>query len=216
MYSMSSRRGSSSLSAFFSEGIYTIGLTGGIGAGKSYVARMLQERHIPVYATDQRAKALYDEDEELRESMIRLCGKEIYTTEGHLDRAYLASLIFADRALLEEVNKLVHPAVRRDFCRWRSELVESGLRLCALESALLLGAGLDEYVDLVVAVVAEESVRLTRAMLRDGASEESVRARIQHQMAEEELIDRADYVLYNDDAHPLAPQIDRLLAALPL
>ena len=133
---MSSRRGSSSLSAFFSEGIYTIGLTGGIGAGKSYVARMLQERHIPVYATDQRAKALYDEDEELRESMIRLCGKEIYSTEGHLDRAYLASLIFADRTLLEEVNKLVHPAVRRDFCRWWSHAFAS-VRLRVLCSLVL-------------------------------------------------------------------------------
>lgn len=213
---MSSRRGSSTLSAFFSEGIYTIGLTGGIGAGKTFVARMLQERHIPVYTTDQRAKALYDEDEELREAMIKLCGAGIYSSEGYLDRAYLASLIFADRALLEEVNKLVHPAVRRDFCCWRSEQVEAGVRLCALESALLLNAGLDEYVDLVVAVVAEEEVRLSRAMLRDEASEEAVRARIQHQMAQEELIDRADYILYNDDAHPLAPQIDRLLAELPL
>ena len=91
------------------------GSQGGIGSGKSYIARLLEERGIPVYDTDSRAKALYDTDGELREAMISLCGAGIYAPSGLLDRKALASLIFTDRSLLEQVNALVHPAVRRDL-----------------------------------------------------------------------------------------------------
>ena len=90
------------------------------------MARLLEERGIPVYDTDSRAKALYDTDEELREAMIALCGAGIYAPSGLLDRKVLASLIFADRSLLEQVNALVHPAVRRDFIAWREGSAQKG------------------------------------------------------------------------------------------
>jgi dephospho-coA kinase len=178
------------------------------------VARLLEERGIPVYDTDSRAKALYDTDGELREAMIALFGAPIYTPSGLLDRKALASLIFADRSLLEQVNALVHPAVRRDFVAWRKGLSAEGKRLCALESALLLDAGLDAYTDGVLAILADDTLRLQRAMMRDGASEEAVRARMQHQMPQEKLAQRADFLIYNDEAHPLTPQLDSLFDKL--
>ena len=212
---MSSKSASSPLhSARTSHGIYTLGVTGGIGSGKSYIARLLEERGIPVYDTDSRAKALYDTDGELREAMIALCGAGIYAPSGLLDRKALASLIFADRSLLEQVNALVHPAVRRDFVAWREGLSAEGKRLCALESALLLDAGLDAYTDGVLAVLADDRLRLQRAMMRDGVGEEAVRARMQHQMSQVELAQRADFLIYNDEAHPLIPQLDSLFDKL--
>lgn len=201
-------------SAWSDLGIYTLGITGGIGSGKSYVAQILATRGIPVYDTDSRAKLLYDTDAGLRDSMIALCGPGIYSS-GRLDRKTLSTLIFSDRALLDRVNSLVHPAVRRDFCRWREALSKSGVRACALESALLLGAGLESYVDDVLVVLADDALRLQRAVLRDGASEEAVRARMRHQMTQEELVRRGDFLIYNDGAHPLEAQLESLLAQIP-
>ena len=109
---------------------------------------------------DSRAKALYDTDGELREAMISLCGAGIYAPSGLLDRKVLASLIFADRSLLEQVNALVHPAVRRDFVAWREGLSAEGKRLCALESALLLDAGLMPIPMVSWAVLADDTLRL--------------------------------------------------------
>lgn len=208
---MSSKSGSSPGGAVWKElGIYTLGITGGIGSGKSYIAQLLASRGIPVYDTDSRAKQLYDRDAELKEAMIALCGADIYPS-GMLDRKALSSLIFTDRSLLERVNALVHPAVRRDFCLWRLSLASSGERTCALESALLLDAGLDAYVDGVLVVLADDALRLERAMLRDGVTEEAVRGRMRHQMPQDEMARRGDFLIYNDDAHPLSPQLDRLL-----
>ena len=124
--------------------ILTLGITGGIGSGKSYVASLLSERGIPVYDTDSRAKALYDEDSTLRQELIQLFGSQLYrTADGRLDRQALAKIIFGDREALAKVNALVHPAVRRDFLHWREGLLTEDMRLCALESALLLDAGLE-------------------------------------------------------------------------
>ena len=139
--------------------------------------------------------------------MIALFGAGIYAPSGLLDRKALASLIFADRSLLEQVNALVHPAVRRDFVAWRERLSAGGKRLCALESALLLDAGLDAYTDGVLAVLADDTLRLQRATMRDGVGEEAVRARMQHQMSQEELAQHADFLIYNDEAHPLSPNL---------
>ena len=146
--------------------------------------------------------------------MIALFGAGIYAPSGLLDRKALASLIFADRSLLEQVNALVHPAVRRDFVAWRERLSAGGKRLCALESALLLDAGLDAYTDGVLAVLADDTLRLQRATMRDGVGEEAVRARMQHQMSQEELAQHADFLIYNDEAHPLPPQLDSLFDKL--
>ena len=195
--------------------ILTLGLTGGIGSGKSYVSRLLEGAGLPVYDSDRRAKELYDEDTQLRQGVQELCGRDVYDigTE-RLDRALLASRIFADPRLLQQVNALVHPAVRQDFQRWRREQLEAGAVLCALESALLLDSGLRQYVDRVVVVAASEALRLERAMARDGVEAEAIRQRMARQRPQAELIAEADHVLYNELDSDLEAQVSSLLASL--
>lgn len=196
-------------------GIHTLGLTGGIGSGKSYVASLLRERGIPVYDSDHQAKELYDSDEMLKQQMIQLIGAELYQTEsGRLNRPMLASLIFTNPSLLASVNALVHPALRQAFTLWREELHHQGQSICAIESALLLEGGLVDYVDSVCLVQAPEALRLERAISRDGASREQIVQRMSKQRKQEELLERADFVIHNDGAHPLAPQIDQLLVSI--
>ena len=195
--------------------ILTLGLTGGIGSGKSYVSRLLEGAGLPVYDSDRRAKELYDEDTQLRQGVQELCGRDVYDTETErLDRALLASRIFADPRLLQQVNALVHPAVRQDFQRWRREQLEAGAVLCALESALLLDSGLRHYVDWVVVVAASEALRLERAMARDGVEAEAIRQRMARQRPQAELIAEADHVLYNEPDSDLEAQVSSLLASL--
>ena len=194
----------------------TLGITGGIGSGKSIVSQVLLRLGIPVYDCDKRAKDLYNEDCDLRQAMISLLGERIYATEDKtLDKALLASLIFTDKHLLNEVNALVHPAVRRDIDAWKQDKREAGHQLIALESAILLQSeGLRERVDEVVVVSAPEDLRLRRAMNRDKASEEAIRQRMAAQMSEADLISKADIVLYNDEQQALLPQIEQMLRLL--
>ena len=193
--------------------ILTLGLTGGIGSGKSYVAVLLTARGIPVYDSDARAKALYDEDPVLRQALIEHFSPTLYKTkEGKLDRKALAQIIFSDQEKLKQINALVHPAVRRDFVHWRSECIRRGLGCCALESALLLDAGLSDYVDRSIAVLANDTLRLERAMRRDGADASAIQARMRNQMSQEEMQQRCDYVIYNDPTDDLEAQLDTILA----
>ncbi|MDY3089829.1 MAG: dephospho-CoA kinase [Porphyromonas sp.] len=192
----------------------TLGLTGGIGSGKSIVARILAVLGIPVYDCDQRAKALYNEDEDLRRAMIALCGERLYATEfGRLDRAYLAEQIFGNHTLLEAVNALVHPAVRADIDRWKAQQAAEGHRLVAIESAILLDSeGLRERVDSVVLVSAPLELRIARAIRRDGSTEAAIRQRIAAQMSEEAMRELADHILLNDEKTALLPQVEELLS----
>lgn len=211
---MSSKKRSSASHA--SQEIITLGLTGGIGSGKSYVARLLSQRGIPIYDCDSRAKELYDEDLALQLGMTLLFGPEIYDSEtGLLDRKRLAQIIFSDKAMLEQVNDLVHPAIRHDFDEWRALQAKAGARVCIIESAILLQASLVDYVDSVVVVSANEKLRLQRACQRDQVSEAAVQERMRHQLPQDELLAAADFVITNEPEYPLDEQLERLLAALP-
>ena len=170
-----------------------VGVTGGIGSGKSTLCRLFIERGIPVYDTDAAAKSLMQEDDALMSAIAARFGEECYR-DGALNRAYLAQQLFSDDAAREALNRLVHPAVVADFERWASEQQSDYL---IVESALLYEAGLDEHLDRVVAVLAPESLRVERAMQRDGATEEQIRARMAAQMSDEELHRRADITVVN-------------------
>lgn len=192
--------------------IETIGITGGIGSGKSVVSRALTSMSVPVYDCDSRAKALYDESQELREGMIDLLGEAIYDTpDGRINRPLLSSRIFADAALLARVNALVHPAVRRDFDHWRRGQEAEGYTLCGLESAILVGQALEQMIDRLVVVAAPLELRLKRAAARDRTTEEAIRQRMAHQLSQQELIERGDAVVYNEPHRPLLPQLWDLL-----
>ena len=184
-------------------------VTGGIGAGKSAVSRMLIERGVPVYFSDDMAKSLYDRDASLRDSLRRLFGERVFR-DGDVDRRALAELIFADEEKRRALEALVHPAVFRDFEAWKAECPDCAL--VAFESAILLDRGLPEgFADYVIYVDAPEELRLRRAMERDGSAAESVRRRMQSQKAGPEH-PAVDFVLDNSgDFKALEAALDGVL-----
>jgi dephospho-CoA kinase len=190
-----------------------IGLTGGIGSGKSRVARILESLHYPVYYADVRAKALMTESPRLVAQVKALLGEEAYADDGTLDRAYVGGRVFGDEALLQGLNDLVHPETGRDFLRWAEEQAAAGYRLAFEEAAILFESGAHERVDLVWAVYAPKNRRLQRAMQRDEATEEAILARMSRQWPEWRKLARADYLLFSDHRHHMIPQVRAALAA---
>ena len=186
--------------------MYKVGLTGGIGSGKSKVAELFALRGIAVYDSDSRAKALMTSDEPLRQSLIAEFGAECYTADG-LNRAWLAARVFNDGEALKRLNAIVHPAVMRDFAAWADE--QEG-EYVILESAILLEAGLEEHVDAVVSVMAPKSLRLERAMLRDCASREQIEQRMRNQMGDDERAERSKYAIVNIDLEELEEDVEQL------
>ena len=189
-----------------------IGITGGIGSGKSVVARMLRVMDIPVYDTDAEAKRLMQTDANIRIGLTNLVGEELYA--GHaLNRELLASYMFGHAERVAQVNAVVHPRVRSDFRRWATERALS-VPVVGIESAILLEAGFRNEVDVVVMVYAPEEVRIVRAMSRDAAVRESVVKRIRNQMDEEEKRKLSDYVIVNDGEKALIPQVLTMISSL--
>ena len=159
-----------------------IGITGGIGSGKSYVSNLLRhEFDIPVYDCDSEAKRLTATDAEIRRKLIQLVGPEVFDGQ-ELVRKFLANYLFAAPEHASKVNAIIHPAVLKDFQQW--SMLNAQCSIVALESAILFESGFNEYVDYVLFVDAPEEIRLKRAMQRDNASEEKIRARMQMQHPE--------------------------------
>lgn len=179
-----------------------IGLTGGIGSGKSTIAKQLRQMGYAVYDTDSEAKRLIIEDAAVRKQMIQLFGSDVYK-DGIYQTAFVAQRVFTDKSLLAQLNAIVHPAVRADILRWAT-MQDSpsfrkglGVGLCFVECAILYQAGFDTLCDKVVAVTAPEEVRLARVLARDHSTIDKVRARMRAQEAERD-IERADIVINND------------------
>lgn len=185
-----------------------IGITGGIGSGKSVVSRLLHTLGIPVYLTDDRAKLLMARDRELQQALCRLSGMDLFPG-GQQDRALMARWLFDNPAHIEAVNALVHPAVRADFRRW--VCAHKGYSYVAIESAILVEAGFRTEVDSVWLVSAPLETRIHRAMQRDSSTREAVLSRIRCQTNEDTLRAQSDAVLLNDDLHPLMPQVFSLI-----
>ncbi len=191
---------------------WRLGITGGIGSGKSYVCRLLQQEYgIPVYDCDARAKALMHTDASLRAALVDLTGEETYTSAGELNRSHLAQYLFASSEHVAAVNALVHPAVKADFLSWAAN---AGSPWVAMESAILFESGFRDVVDAVLVVEAPYSVRLERAMSRDGATAEQVEARMRQQMTDEQRRAQADFTLFNDGKASVSEQLRLLLTRL--
>lgn len=180
-----------------------IGLTGGIGSGKTVVSTLLGVLGVPVYDSDERTKALYELDDSLKSALIDRFGASLYA-EGRLNRKRLSEYIFSDCRALSDVNALVHPVVEADFQRWAA--AQTAL-FVVQESAILFEAGLAPFCDLVVVVSAPEALRIQRVCKRNGCTPESVLERMQWQLKEEERLAQADRVVVNDDSRALIPQV---------
>ncbi|WP_308501861.1 dephospho-CoA kinase [uncultured Alistipes sp.] len=186
-----------------------VGITGGIGSGKSTVCRLFARRGVAVYDSDSEAKRLMTESVELRQRIAGRFGAEAYAADGGLNRSLLAARVFTDPQALADLNAMVHPAVMADFAAWAER--QSG-DYVVLESAILFEAGLEHSVDRTVAVLAPLELRLERTCRRDGCDREAVRRRMAAQMDDDTLCARADYTVVNireEDLEPTVAELDR-------
>jgi len=182
----------------------SIGLTGGIGSGKSLVAEFFSLLGVPVYTSDVEAKKLMQTDITIRESLLNEFGDSVYSESGELNRAELANIIFNDAEALKKVNAIVHPQVRLHYQAWLEKQIE--VAYVIQESAILFDTGLYKNFDRIITVTADPEIRIQRVMLRDKCTRESVLERMSKQVAEQTKIDLSDFVIYNN-SELIIPQI---------
>jgi len=188
-----------------------IGITGGIGSGKSTLSSLLRAEGYSVYDTDLEARRLQNEHSAMRKKLVDLFGKDIYTEQG-LNRSALGKIVFAKPELLVKLNAIVHPLVMEDFNNW--VLNRFPKKMLFIESAILYESGFNKLVDKVILITAAEDVRIDRVVKRDGVSPEHVRARMSHQLSEKEKVLRADFVIYSDDNTPLEGKMRKIIVEL--
>ena len=173
-----------------------IGLTGGIGSGKSTVAKFIEEMGFPVYYSDVRAKEIVNDDELLKKGIIELLGEKAYDENGLYDRKYVAEIVFNDEELLQKLNGMIHPAVKYDFEKW---VGNQTTEFVFKETALLFELKLNESCFKSVLVTADDNLRLKRVMDRDGKTYREVENVMNKQMPEKDKIKIADFVIFNND-----------------
>ncbi len=181
-----------------------VGLTGGIGSGKTTVAKVLQALNVPVYIADKEAKRLLNESPFIKTEIIRLFGKELYEA-GVLDRKLLAKIIFNDAKSLEKVNQLVHPEVRKDFFLWTQSQV--GTKYVVQESALLFETDLYQSFELKISVITPKEERLQRVLNRDNMTREAIEKRMAAQTTDEVRLAKSDFILHNGERDYLLKQV---------
>ncbi len=182
-----------------------IGITGGIGSGKTTVCKIFELLGIPVYYADERAKRLMVTDQGLRAGIETLFGHQAYLDSEELNRKLIGQIVFNDPTKLAELNALVHPVVAKDALHWHSR--RQNVPYTLKEAALLFESGSFRDLDKIIVVYAPQDLRIDRVMRRDGVDEASVRARMNRQMPDEEKVRRADFVIQNDNQHLLIPQV---------
>jgi dephospho-CoA kinase len=187
------------------------GITGGIGSGKSIVSRILKTMGYPVFDADQTAKDLYLE-KHIKLSVMEVLGELSYLENGQPNKKYIAERIFNNPVLLQSINNILHPEVNRKFYDWVN--LNKDADIVFKEAAIMFESGSNKTVDLVVGILAKESIRISRVMNRDSKSESEIRKIMMHQMKENELAQICDYTIINDDSMPLMPQILKLLEKL--
>ncbi|MFI3305739.1 MAG: dephospho-CoA kinase [Rikenellaceae bacterium] len=190
-----------------------VGITGGIGSGKSTLCRHFRESGVAHYDSDRRARTLMESDIELRTKITELLGEQSYNDYDELNRRYIADTIFGDETKRLALNAIVHPAVMRDFAAWVDNQSEQSTPYVIMESAILFDANLQSNVDYTVAVLAPEEMRLTRVVNRDGCTLEQAQARMAAQLTDDELHSRASYSVVNifeEDLEGAAQRLDQI------
>ncbi len=187
--------------------MYLLGLTGGIGSGKTLVCSILEKLGVKVYYADSEAKRLMNTDPDLVIQIKALFGMEAYNGTS-LNREFLAKEVFGDPAKLAFLNAAVHPVVRKDFSHWVQ--TQKDAPYVVEETAILFESGARQFLDGSILVYAPEGMRLQRVMERDGLNEEGVRSRMKNQMDEEDKKKLADHIIINDEKEMLLPQVIEL------
>ncbi|HXH17548.1 MAG TPA: dephospho-CoA kinase [Chitinophagales bacterium] len=181
-----------------------VGITGGIGSGKTTVCKIFEVLGAPVYYADDRAKELMQTDLKLISEIKALFGSKAYVN-GKLNRQYIASKVFSNKPLLAKLNAAVHPEVAKDAELWMSQFEDYPYVL--QEAALLFESGWHRQLDKVICVYAPLDVRISRLKARDNATYEEITARMKNQMSDEQKAELSDFVIYNDNKHKLIPQV---------
>ncbi|MEY3198084.1 MAG: hypothetical protein RJA13_42 [Bacteroidota bacterium] len=187
-----------------------IGITGGIGAGKSMVGHVLEAMHFPVYYSDQESKKLVDSHPQIREDLQKLLGNEIYL-DNTINRVFLAEKIFKDSEIREKVNAIIHPHVRLGFEKWTTAQQS---KLVFNEAAILFETGAYKIMDATILVTAPLEVKIQRVQLRDRITTEQVLDRMSNQWTDEQKIPLTDFILVNDEVQPLVSQIEAVIEKL--
>lgn len=188
-----------------------LGITGGIGSGKSTISKLISLYGIPVYIADIESKKLTATSPSIREKLIEAFGENLYNG-NILNKQLFASIIFNDKQKLEIANKIIHPEVEANFNEWCSK--RTHYPILAKESAILFESGFNRLVDKIVMVYTPLEERIERVMKRDGVTRELVMERISSQMSDEEKASKADFIIRNDENTFVIPQIDSLLSEL--
>ncbi len=189
-----------------------LGVTGGIGSGKSVVCKIFAALGIPVYDADTEAKLLMESDPLLMVEVKKLLGEEAYSSENVINRKFIAEQVFNNPEKLNALNNLIHPAVRNHYLAWAGSRGES--QLVVKEAAIMFESGSWKDMDYILTVTAPEQLRISRVMQRDQKTEEHIRAILQKQLPEADLVERSDYVVINDEEHLVVPQVLAMLESL--
>lgn len=185
-----------------------VGITGGIGSGKTTVCKIFEVLGVPIYYADDRAKEIVNTDRNVIREVKGLFGDDIYLSDGKLNRKRVADIVFNFPELLEQYNAIIHPVVIEDAKKWMRKNQQHDYVI--KEAALLFEANTYKDLDYIICVTASIPVRMQRIKLRDNISEEQILARIKNQMPEEEKIRRCDFVIYNNGDAPLIPQVMKI------
>ncbi|BFP43598.1 dephospho-CoA kinase [Flavobacteriaceae bacterium GF1] len=183
-----------------------VGLTGGMGSGKSTVAAFFRELGVPVYDSDEEAKLLMVDSEEVRKDIVQLFGPEAYH-DKKLNKAFISKIVFNEKEKLKQLNAVVHPAVRRHFSSW---VQSRDFPYVIQETALIFENKMQKSYDMVILVTAPEQVRIQRVMGRDAMSEGQIRARLRNQLSDETKIPLADHIIENIDLKQTKKDVGKL------
>jgi dephospho-CoA kinase len=181
-----------------------VGLTGGIGSGKTTVCNVFEHLGIPVYHADIHARILSDADDDIKKALQNLFGEDIYTRSG-LNRKKISELIFVDTEMLQKVNAIIHPKVMKHFNEWMNE--HTGMNYIIHEAAILFESGMNLLFNKIITVAAPEEIRIGRIIKREGMTEVSVKNIIRNQWPEKKKISMSDYVVMNDQKRLILPQV---------
>lgn len=191
----------------FSKPCQRVGITGGIGSGKTTVCRIFESLGVPVYDADYWAKWLIVNDPAVKQSIIDIFGPGAYLPDGAYNRSLVAGIVFQEPNKLAALNAAVHPALEQHSRAWHERQAVAGYPYTLKEAALLIESGSQRYLDSLIVVTAPEDLRIRRVMERDGISEAAVRARLRNQLPEEEKVRLANYLIINDGERLLLPQV---------
>ena len=189
-----------------------IGLTGGIGSGKTTIANYFAEKGIPVYIADDEARKI-TESPDILQSIRTVFGDEVFNNEK-LDRVKVSQIVFNDTNKLKQLNEIIHPAVKKHFKNW--VLQNSNFDFIVYETAILFESGSYKQCDVVISVIAPIETRINRVMIRDSVSREEVLNRIKNQLSDEDLIKKSDFIIENNTLEEAKRQVDKILKKITI